>query len=41
MPEPTRTVFDRELADLDADLACLAARVGQALAGLQPVHHLA
>lgn len=32
MPEPTRTVFDRELADLDADVACLAAQVGQALA---------
>ena len=32
MPEPTRTLFDRELADLDADMACLAARVGQALA---------
>jgi phosphate transport system protein len=32
MPEPTRTVFDRELADLDADLACPAPRVGQALA---------
>ncbi|MGH9152938.1 MAG: phosphate signaling complex protein PhoU [Acidimicrobiales bacterium] len=31
MPEPTRTAFDRELADLDADVACLAAQVGEAL----------
>ena len=33
MPEPTRTAFDRELAGLDADVACLAAQVAEALAG--------
>lgn len=32
MPESTRTAFDRELADLDADLVCVAARVSEALA---------
>lgn len=32
MPDPTRTMFDRELADLDADVTCVAAQVGEALA---------
>lgn len=34
MPEPTRTAFDRELADLDADLVCVATGVSEALAAV-------
>lgn len=32
MPEPTRSAFDRELAELDADVVCIAAEVAEALA---------